>query len=449
MDELDRIERGSGFRRSWLHDGVRNWTDHAVAGYLRTFPQGGELVPARQPWVYDHELREPDEHGVRRVRITVWGRCFRSPDGAVRELRWPVNRSDSREKSRAELALAALVVAEGEASSRAERVRIVRFGMADGSTEVLFDGDRDAALALYREHGRPALAALLAAEEYRPGTACVGCVYSAVCPALPKAPGLLGVQDRERPRRSWSATNGRSYAACPAQYYLRARMLPVDRSVEYAGSPERGRAVHAWLAARHGPDGSEPCEPDVVADWDAGGHELALEEREVATAMLRQHAKVCPRRTVGEWRPRVEPKLAHEDTDADVVVLAEPDLLYLDGDSWVWRETKTTITRRRDRDPLLAYPQLALGVVLLARGELGGSPFRSRVELETLRPDGADLEILDPLTPEVLAMAERVLRSGVAPWHGDDRFEAKPGEGCRRCEVGRWCSARDSGAVAR
>ncbi|MHC0429186.1 PD-(D/E)XK nuclease family protein [Streptomyces sp. O3] len=139
---------------------------------------------------------------------------------------------------------------------------------------------------------------------------------------------------------------------------------------------------------------------------------------------------------------RTEPRVVRHDTAADVVVIAEPDLLYRDADSWVWRETKTSATDRRSLRPLLElYPQLALAVVLIARGDLGGAPSCARVELEVLRPGGADLEIIDPFAPANRTAAEGVLRAMVADWHGDDHYPAVPGRSCERCEVARWCSA--------
>ncbi|MEV6935650.1 SDR family NAD(P)-dependent oxidoreductase, partial [Streptomyces sp. NPDC051132] len=140
---------------------------------------------------------------------------------------------------------------------------------------------------------------------------------------------------------------------------------------------------------------------------------------------------------------QAEPRVVRHDDTAEVIVIAEPDLLYRDGDSWVWRETKTSAHGARPAQDLLrAYPQLALAVLLLSRGDLGGSASRARVELEILRPDGADLEIIDPYAPAHRTTAAGLVRDLTAGWHRDDDYAATPGEVCTRCEVARWCSAR-------
>jgi PD-(D/E)XK nuclease superfamily len=102
------------------------------------------------------------------------------------------------------------------------------------------------------------------------------------------------------------------------------------------------------------------------------------------------------------------------------------------------------LDRRRSADVLTDYPQLALGVVLIARGALG--PGRGRVELEILRPGGVDLTMLDPFTDGVRERAERVLLEQVQAWHADDRFTAAPSDECGQCEVSRWCSAKTGAA---
>jgi hypothetical protein len=121
---------------------------------------------------------------------------------------------------------------------------------------------------------------------------------------------------------------------------------------------------------------------------------------------------------------RVEPSLTFHDEDADVIV-------------------KTRLREKRwSADLLEGNPQLALAVLLVGRGELGGSRSRARVELEVLHPGGADLEIIDPFTPSVKKTAELVLKDYVRDWHADNRAAPRPGRECTRCEVSRWCTAR-------
>ncbi|WP_218650602.1 PD-(D/E)XK nuclease family protein [Streptomyces rectiverticillatus] len=430
-----------GGRQRPLHDGVRQWTKHALRMYQDAFSPDPELLPAHTPWVYRYHRPVGDGSGHLKYRITAWGRCFESADGRLRELRLPVNRL--RARSAAERAVAALVAAEGNSDPRLERVRVVQFALSDGRTELIFDGTRDEALAVYRADGAPAVRALLDGREYRPGTACVSCAIAPVCPALPRAEGLLGIADRSRPRRSWSSTTGRGHRSCPARGYLRGLRLPADDAVERGAAAERGRAIHAFLAERHGRQPRTPCTAEVPADWVPEGYRLPDEERRLGTELLRHHAEVCALRTVDPWSEiRTEPRLVFDDTAADLLVLAEPDLLYQDAGSWVWRETKTSGSDRPSRDVLVAYPQLALAVRIIGGGLLPGPRTGGRVELEVLRPSGVDLRTVDPFAPATQAAAQAVLQEQVSDWHAERLFGAVPGRGCTHCEVGKWCSVR-------
>ncbi|MEU7226768.1 PD-(D/E)XK nuclease family protein [Streptomyces chrestomyceticus] len=341
------------------------------------------------------------------------------------------------------IAAAALVLAEGAPGPPPEHVRVLEFALLDGRVRTLFDGTRGEALDLYRTHGPDALATLLDNHEYRPGAACERCAYLPACPALRKAPGLLGVDSSDRPRRTWSVTNARSYRACPARDHLRRLRIPAEDAVERGPAAERGRAVHAYLAERHGRGPLRPCMTEVPVQWVPGSFTLPDQERELGGLLLRRHAEVCPLRCVQDRSDvRAEPRVVRHDTAANVVVIAAPDLLYRDSGSWVWRETKTSRSDRRKRGVLLEeYPQLALAVLLLARTDLSGSPARARIELEVLHPGGADLATIDPFAPAVRATAEEVVGSLVADWHRDDDYAAAPGEVCLQCEVARWCSA--------
>lgn len=450
MTAADELERPLGklqpsapraARRRPLHDGLEQWTQHAVQMYREAFPADPALRPAPSPWVYRYRRPIGDGSNTVEYRITAWGRCFESGDGRLRELRLPVNRL--RTRSAAERAVAALIAAEGNPDPRLERVRVVQFALSDGRTDLVFSGTRDEALAVYRAEGAPAVRALLDSREYRPGTACVSCAVAPVCPALPRAAGLLGIADRSRPRRSWSSTTSRGYRSCPARSYLRGLRLPVDDIAERGAAVERGRAVHAFLAAQHGRQPRTLCSPEIPADWVPEGYQLPSEERQLGAELLRHHAEVCPLRTAGpQAEIRTEPRLAFDDTAADLLVLAEPDLLYQDGNSWVWRETKTSGSDRSCRNVMTTYPQLALAVRIIGGGVLPGPQARGRVELEVLRPNGVDLRTLDPFALTIQTTAEAVLREQVSGWHSETLFEAVPGRDCATCEMARWCSAR-------
>ncbi|MFI1015382.1 PD-(D/E)XK nuclease family protein [Streptomyces sp. NPDC020965] len=445
MSAADRIERPEdapyGYRKPPLHDGLQQWTEHALRMYHQALPPGPDLQPARSQWVYRYSSPDRGTQGaVRHYRISAWGRCFESADGRRRELRLPVTRL--RERNEAERAVAALVAAEGDSDPRVEEVKVIQFALSDGRSDPVFEGSRSQALDLYRAHGAPAVRALLDGREYRPGSACVSCVAAPVCPELPRTEGLLGIADRTRPRRSWSSTTGRSHRSCPARGYLRGLRIPADATLERNAAAERGRAVHQFLAERHGRRSAAPCTVEIPTDWVPEGYRLLVEERLLGAELLRHHAEVCPLR-IATVRPeiRVEPRLVFEDTSADLVVVADPDLLYRDAGAWVWRETKTSGSDRGRRDLLTTYPQLALAVQIVGAGLLHGSREGGRVELEVLRPGGVDLRTLDPSAPRTRAAAEKVLREQVSGWHSELLFEPVPGPECSGCEMAKWCSA--------
>lgn len=459
MDELDRREAarsGRSYtppRRGAAHEGVRAWTEHALAQYDAAFPQTDDelrLVAPPSPWRLDWPRERPDGRGIMHYSLTLWGVCLQSEDGTYREFRWPSNHLDrpaERGRSQQAIAVAACIAAWSPPQPQPRRVQIFEFGLADGRPdfEPLFDGTPQDARNLYEAHGRDALTAMVEGRTYNPGKACTSCRYTAICPEVSRADGVLGVQAPKRPPRHWSPTTARSYRECPAREYLRSSKLPADTTIERSPEAERGRAVHQFLAQRHVTEPYEPCSLLVPDDW-AGGRPLTDKERAVGFELIRLHAEVCPMKYVAAPEDvRVEPQLVFRDAEAASLVLVEPDLLYRDSGSWVWREVKTSKRRLRFRDLFTRYPQLAVGVELLARGALGGTPSRSRVEVEVLRPGGADLMVLDPFSPEIRGLAREALREVATAWRADDLFVADPGPQCSSCEMARWCPSRQVG----
>jgi hypothetical protein len=443
-DEAEGLGRDDHHgERPLVHDGLRTWTARAAELYDRAFPGdgGSPLVPIETPWVYRTNLRAPDHRGAVRYEIKAWGRQMASPDGRYRELRLPVIRP-GRQRTDAERAVAALVAAEGTPGPLPERVRVVQICLTDGQVgEPLFEGGRDAARELFAEHGQQTLEDVVDRFVYRPGSACVSCAYAALCPGLPRAPGLLGVDDRRHARRSWSPTNGRTYRICPARDFIRRIKLPAEWGIEHSAAADRGRAVHDYLARRHATPAPQCCTADIPSDWADGTYPLPEDELTLGRRLLGHHSSICPLRRARVGSLQVEPSLTFYDEDANVIVITRPDLLYQDGGSWVWREVKTR-TKRRTGRLLDENPQLALAVLMIGGNLLGGSRERSRVELELLYPDGADLEIIDPFTPSVMAAARAVVTEHVNPWHADTRALPHPGDACATCEVARWCTAR-------
>jgi hypothetical protein len=443
LDEIEGIRPGPPpATRRPLHDGLLTWTAHAQGMYQRAFPLDNGLALIRTPWIYRVSLRTPDRRGAIRYEITAWGRQLASLDGRVRELRLLVTKGD-RHRTDAERSVAALVAAEGGPGPLPEHVRVLQVNLLDARIEPLFEGSRDEARALFEAHGKRELEKAVDSTEYRPGSACIKCSYISVCPALARAPGLLGINDRQQPRRSWSPSNGRTYQICPARDQLRRFNLPVEWGIEHSPTADRGRAVHDFLAYRHGSEPQQRCTAQIPAGWIDARYSLPDAEQLLGMQLLQYHVAVCPLRHARLGSVRVEPSLTFYDEDADVTVVTKPDLLYQDGDSWVWREVKTRLREGRwSSDLLEGNPQLALAVLLVGRGELGGSHARARVELEVLHPGGADLEIIDPFTPSIRKVAETVLLDHVRDWHIDNTAAPRPGPECVRCEVARWCTAR-------
>jgi hypothetical protein len=87
---------------------------------------------------------------------------------------------------------------------------------------------------------------------------------------------------------------------------------------------------------------------------------------------------------------------------------------------------------------LRKYPQLAVGMLLLAEGVLGGG-VAGRVELERLTGEGPVVTTFSPNDPLWMAQAREIVHELVKPWHGDLRSVATPGDHCRECEFASSC----------
>ncbi|MFE9570403.1 PD-(D/E)XK nuclease family protein [Streptomyces sp. NPDC006692] len=445
-----------------LHPGLQAFARHAVRMYLRAAAdsdgQDEDAVP--HYWV----VQETDDEAERSLELYAWGRRYQSPSGRTRRhrfLRFSVH--EERERDPAQVAIAAYAAAFGSAASWpqpwsvpfqlrgatvVERVVVEEVNLADGCLRVLFDGTLAEAAAAYVRSGKPQVEQLAAGGRARPGSSCTGCKQLTVCTELPRTPGLLGVPAPRAPRRKVSISDLRYYRACPAQAHLRSLNLP--KTYEYGPAAELGQAVHAWLERLHRRGNGAappPCMaddmPDGEAAWSVGRWTVSGDLARIGVTMLRHHVEHCPFTAPdGITKVEVEPTRAFHDTSAQSIVIAKPDLLYLDEGSWVWRELKTTQSTYVQRgDPLEVYPQLALAAVLLHHGGLGGDPAGSRVELEVLRPSGPEITVIDPA--ESVAKARDVLHALAQPWREDEQFQARPSRECQRCPVSRWCPSRE------
>jgi hypothetical protein len=463
MDALDEIEFDeiplefalAGLRRRSpvVHAGHLRYADHAVRLY-REHWEGEELRPVRPYWVVQREESKFWE-------LYAWWRRYESLDGSVREYR-RLRHGTVKDSSPGEIAIAAYVAAHGcpavwpkpwgerfstlgTGPHRVQQVRIVEVGLADGLESVQFEGSVKDAEDYYRTYGHPHVAQVVSAGSMSTGASCFECKQMTACTALPRVPGILGLPSRIAPLRKVSVSDLRYYKDCPAQAHLRSLHLPAED--EYSDSAKLGQAVHHWIASLHGRDGYPACStadmPSPGENWTQGRWKVSDQLAETGLLMLLHHVDACPFQTDGlVEQAETEAKRAFHDTAAQVVVIAKPDLLYFDEGSWVWRELKTTQKERWYHDDLLdEFPQLALGVVALARGALGGDPSGSRVEVEVLRPEGSDLHIIDPFEADRLKKALAVLKRYAMPWREDETFEARPSKKCQWCPVSMWCAS--------
>jgi hypothetical protein len=153
--------------------------------------------------------------------------------------------------------------------------------------------------------------------------------------------------------------------------------------------------------------------------------------------MLGQHMLDCPLDGLAPGETvRVQPRLTAYDPELDVVLIADPDLLYTRSGGWVWHETKTAARRPWEgRELMETYPQLPFAVLLMAAGVPGGDPRRSLIELELLYGDGSGCEEIDPGDPDTLAEARRIIAGLAGPWAVDETYAPTTGDHCAGCEM--------------
>lgn len=471
ISELRRTQGRFGSRRPPAHQSLLDWTVDVLPRYLaaRASEHDGapapDTLPVSYEWAALHERTdgEPDSRGVTHYEQTAWGRRYASPDGAVRDLWLPsIGRARSN-RSEAELAAIAYVLARGRACPRPDfqqryqplrvqplpppvRVRVFGFGCGDGKAALLLDWDQEKVLRRYREHAAPAFARVVEGRETTPGSSCIRCKALSGCTALPRTPGLFGGRPGKtrRPRRSLSVWDMRVHDQCPAQYHL-TRQLNLKSLRPEHESAIRGRVVDARLNDQHRERPARGCReiagPVDPSNWAAGGYELSGDSARDAAAMLAQHAALCP---LDGLRPNERVLVQHQLScylpELDVVVIATPDLVHSRSGGWVWRETKTSTSRLWEGKSLMrGYPQLALAVLLLAAGALGGELRRSRVELELLYPDDSTLEELDPSRPAVLDEARQVIAELAEPLLQDTSYVTRTGHHCHSCDARDWC----------
>ncbi len=476
---MERLWRTRGTfgrrRRPPAHAGLLEWTAAVIPRYLaaREADQQSLLLaglpathPVRAKWVAQRRLGQPDSRGAVIYEQTAWGRRYVAPDGSMRDL-WLLSFGSAKEeRPAAEKAAAAYTAACGTPCSggwqaphervkddlppgqmaRPERVRVVEFGCGDGRFTPLLNWDQEETARHFAADARSVLAEVVDDTRTVPGSSCVDCKALAGCTALIRTEDLLPLSPPARPagRRSISAADLSTYDKCPAKFHL-TRQLKLTSGDPERAEIRRGRAVDAWLNERHLARPAGGCRtqplPENPSVWSAGKWSVSGQEAEDGAGMLAQHAAVCPLEGLdaGE-RVLVQHQVTCHDPKSDLVIIAVPDLLYTRNGGWVWRETKTSSSALYEREPLLRrYPQLALALVMIAAGALGGELSRSRVEFELLHADDLSFEELDPSRPQVVSEARDVLASLARPWAEDTLYQAVPSRHCHGCEALAWC----------
>ncbi|WP_283133163.1 PD-(D/E)XK nuclease family protein [Rhizohabitans arisaemae] len=479
MSVLDAVEFGGADpaaataaaiegNRNPVHPGAAAWIAHACDTYLEAAESlaaelaadGVPIEPERHPRIVQGGASPAEMRA-----LTAWGRWYGSPDGTVVEfrrlrMRHPIGTPDTPST----LAMGYIAAAGHRAANpqdvyrtipvpllergpRPERVRVVEIGLTGGGVKVLLDGSPEDVHPLYRATAVPVASGLLDGGPRSPGRDCAECKLLGSCDTLAHTPGLLGLRGRGTHRRTWSMTTDRQYQICPAQAHLRELHIPGAEPESTA--VRRGLLVHRWLEVAHSRPGAPACtRRDLPApgEPDLGLAEplMAPDEYREILPFLRNHLPICPLDGPGPITEVVpEPRVASYDAEADVVVIASPDLLRRAGGELVYREQKTSDAHRgiTAENALELVPQLALAVCLIADGALGpAGDSGGRVELEQLTPVSGDLITLRVSDPGVLATARRIVSDRARGWHGETGFRATPGPWCRFCPVSRWCA---------
>ncbi|MFI0199575.1 PD-(D/E)XK nuclease family protein [Streptomyces eurythermus] len=454
-------------RNQKYHTGHSSWVESAVRSYLlaRTAREAERhllgrppTLPVRAQWTAITQIESPDTRGAIRYERTAWGRRYASADGTEREL-WLLSVNSLKgDRPPAEITEAAAVAATGIPSQSAfhdifrpapgstvhpQRVRVVGVGCGSGEHEVLADWDTAEVERRFVEDAQPVLRRVIEDGRLNPGSSCTRCEGLVGCEQPPRAPGVLGVPGPRRPRirRSVSASDLRVHARCPAQFHL-TRALHLKSGDPESEPVRRGRAVDQWLNLRH-EDGC--CRTVPLPDVLPG---LSPSELPTALTLLMEHQRACPLDGLpSDEVVRIQPRLTMYDPELDVVLIADPDLLYTRSGGWVWHETKTAAKPPWEGRALLeTYPQLAFAVLMMSAGVPGGDPRRSLIELEVLYLDAegtgrSRCEEIDPGDPDTLSEARRVIAALAGPWAVDETYAPTPGSHCAVCDVLRHCAA--------
>ncbi|QYX79973.1 PD-(D/E)XK nuclease family protein [Streptomyces akebiae] len=425
-----------------LHRGERNYIVRAIENYLNCHDiSESELGPLKLRVCDPSAVPDPN---IPSNQLTVWAPVYDNESGVreVRKLRFGQARPVAEDVENWAIT-AAHIAALFRPRGHLVRIRVIEFGLGDGSTEILFDGSPSLAESLYAAKVFPIVSKIVTSNRPTPGNSCGRCKISGCCSSLEKLDGFLGQSRKGPATRSVSAGDLEVYEKCPAQWHLVSSNMPREpSSAPPSSSSERGRVIHEWLARSH--MSSHKCDP---SDLDAidGNFPAGLDEKDYLDSReyITQHAAICP---LGEGVQVIgsEVSVYGYDAQADVVIVSKPDLLYVDSDeTFVIRESKTTTLSlpgdsQEAFDRFFAVPWL---LNLIGSGYRG--PYKSdkaRLELEVLASEDSRVFSWDLADARLLRMARAEVRLRAKKWHRDTTWNSAPGEHCRWCPVRGWCS---------
>ncbi|WP_346168189.1 PD-(D/E)XK nuclease family protein [Streptomyces javensis] len=419
-----------------LHPGILSYARPAIENYLDCHEAVEAEIGRLRLRTYDPTVIA----GASTNRLTVWAPIYDSHSGVreVRRLRFGKARQPGEEPDQWTV-VAAYVASLVRPIGDLERIRVIEFGLEDGSAEVLFDATPQEAASNYNSLTLPKLHKIVDARNATPGYSCKECKIAGCCGSLQRLDGFLGQPTPGPATRSVSARDIEVYEVCAAKWLLEMSSLPTQKNS--GPSSQRGINIHRWLAMAH--MRSTRCTPESVDSLEESlGAPLTNDEHSEARDYLLGHTKTCP---LGDGVQIIasEYPVYGYDAQADVIIASKPDMAYIDSDgTFVIRETKTTTreipeSEKDAFDKYLAVPWL---LNLFASGYRGPHQSdKARLELEVLSPEGSRVFSWDADNARLLRMAKAEVRLRARAWHKDTTWSATPGAHCSWCTVKKWC----------
>lgn len=442
IDEaLRRAQRGLGP----IHPGLRRFLEIALDHYVDYHDaREHEIGPLRYIGLFNEIDLKPGSS------IMAWGPLYETDNG-IREIR-RLRFDTAKPTPTLWTDYAAHVAARLDTGRPVRQVFVTEVGLRDGGERHVVPGiTPDEAHVQFERSGRAIALAIVSGTSRTAGNECESCKFGGGCPDLVPVPGALQLDRPAAWTRSVSAHDLALYARCPSRWYMQ-RLANLPRDAEEGDALRRGTAIHAWIETAH--QRNVPCTPDDLPDPNQGlglAEGLLTEEAyRLARPFLLHHVNACPFAS-----GRVEVVLAEcsihgRDAQADVVVVAKPDLVIRRDDTLVVREIKTTGLTVPDNSAAAADLHLAVAfdLAILAHGLAQHHHCtRGEVELEILTPHGATVFTYATDDPSTMATARQQLKDLAIRWANDTTWTTNPDNHCTWCPVRTWCPDRDRTAT--